>query len=316
MRPLLVFALAAASTACAQPQQDAAAPPETAPQETDRAAAAGLTAAQADTLMGYQSGAVVPTLPEGWQLTDFANETLDEGGLLFPSYTLSYRRTDGACFRLLTASDGLGDVLVMAPSHMSEATAPGVALYDPIPVGWTEPGDPDDGWDGEYLASEWAGTDGLVFHIDSDNIDSNDIDSDNTEGCAMISSDDARALLEGVRYLDPTDDAYAGLWAFSAVDPEADDPAPVHAADPEAAARATYAGDAATTRVESIQGGERRRVVLVTNEGLRDDAVRDERVRAAYVHAPDGWMPPYVVGRQVRCQAGHGHQEWGAEACM
>ena len=308
MRPLLVFALAVASAACAQPQQDAATPPVPAPQETDRAAAAGLTAAQADTLRGYESGAVVPTLPEGWQLTAFADETIDEGGLLFPAYVISYRRTDGACFRLLAASEGLGDVLVMEPGHTGEATVPGVALYEPIPVGWTEPGDPDDGVAGDYLylASEWAGTDGLVFHIDSDT----------NEGCTPVSFDDARALLEGMRYLDPADDASAGLWAFSAVDPEGDDPAPPHAADPEAAARAAYTGDAATTRVESIQGGERRRVVLVTNEGVRDSAVRDERVRAAYIHGLDGWMPPYVVGRQWRCQAGHGHPDWGAEACM
>ncbi len=307
MRPVLVFALAAAFVACAQPEPEAAVAPDAAPesQDEDRAAAAGLTAAQADTLRGYESGAVVPTLPEGWRLTGFTDGTLDEGGFFFPGYTLAYRRTDGACFSLVAASEGLGDVLMMEPPHTSEATAPGVAVYGPIPVGWTEPGDPADEWEGDYLASEWFGTDGLVFHIDSND----------GEGCTRISPDDARVLLEGMRYLDPADDAYAGLWAFTDAAPEADAPAPPQAADPETAARAAFAGDAATTRAESIQGGERRRVVLVTNEGLHDDSVRDERIRAAYVRGPEGWSPPYVVARQVRCQEGRGHQAWGAEAC-
>ncbi len=317
MRAPLVLALTLAACAADVPADPpAASAPEPTPAEASaaraddlaaRAAAAGLTLDQAQTLAAYGAGAAVPTLPEGWTLTDFLDETVEDGPIPYPGYSLRYRHADGACFTLSAASEGLGDVFVIEPPHVDEATAPGIALFGPIPVGWSAPDDPAGDWGPGRLSTEWFGNDGLFVLLNSAAED----------GCARVTADEARGLLAGLRYLDPADDAsLPGVWAWEEVMEEGADPDSRRAADPEAAARATFLADARATRVETIRPGERRRVVLVTHEGLMDDSVRDERVRVAYVRHPDGLWAPQYAGRQQRCQAGRGHADWSPEPCL
>lgn len=317
MRLPLVLALTLAACAADVPAETPASPAAEAPPAAEadaraddlaaRAAAAGLTLAQAQTLAGYGAGAVVPTLPEGWRLASFADESIDEGGFVYPGYVLRYRRADGACFGLMAASEGLGDVFVIEPPNQDEAAAPGIATFGPIPVGWSAPDGPEGDWGPGRLSTEWFGTDGLFVLLNSAAED----------GCAMVTAEEARGLLAGLRYLDPSDDAsLPGVWAWVDVMEEGTDPESRRAADPEAAARAAFPGEARTTRVETIRPGERRRVVLVTHEGLMDDSIRDERVRIAYVRDPDGLWTPQYAGRQQRCQPGRGHQDWSPELCL
>jgi hypothetical protein len=244
----------------------------------------------------------VPTLPEGWRLTGFTDETIDEGGVVYPAYVLRYRHADGACFDLMAASEGLGDVFVIEPPHLTEADAPGIALFGPIPVGWSAPDEPAGDWGPGRLDTEWFGTDGLFVRLGSGA----------EGGCAMLTPDDARGLLAGLRYLDPADDAsLPGVWAWAEVG-EAAHPA----GDPEAATRTAFAGEARATRVETIRPGAARRVVLITHEGLMDDSVRDERLRVAFALDMDGLWRAQYAGRQQRCQPGRGHTDWSAEPCL
>ena len=317
MRVLLALALTLAACAADVPAEaptgpaPEAPPPEEASTRADdlaaRAAAAGLTLAQAQALAAYGAGAVVPTLPDGWRLASFADESIDEGGFVYPGYVLRYRRGDGACFGLMAASEGLGDVFMIEPPNQDEATAPGIATFGPIPVGWSAPDAPEGDWGPGRLSTEWFGTDGLSVLLNSAAGD----------GCTMVTVEEARGLLAGLRYLDPADQAsLPGVWAWVDVMGEGGDYASARGADPEAAARAAFAGEARTTRVETIRPGERRRVVLVTHEGLMDDSVRDERVRVAYLRDPDGQWTPQYAGRQQRRQPGRGHADWSPEPCL
>lgn len=317
MRPLLLLlALAACAPASSDdaPGPDSTAAPPTAPAAATaddlaaRAAAAGLTLDQAQTLTAYGAGAAVPTLPAGWTLTEMVDETVTDGPVPWPGYTLRYRRTDGACFTLMAASEGLGDAFVIAPPHDGEAAATGIAVFGPVPLGWSEPDEPGGDWGPGRLSTEWFGADGLFFLLNSATED----------GCTMVTPDEARALLAGLRYLDPADDdTLPGLWAPMETMEEGGDPAALRGPDPEAMARTTFPSDARTTRVETLRPGADRRILLVTHEGLMDDSVQDERIRVVYVRDGfDGLWGPQYVGRQHRCRSGRGHEGWGVENCI
>jgi len=273
-----------------------------------RAAAAGLSPEQAQTLAEHRAGAVVPVMPAGWELTDFVDETVREGDVVWPAHSLVYRRDDGACFEVHAASEGLGDVLVLMPPHLDEATAPRIALYGPIPIGWSAPDEPESDWGAGRLNSEWFGTDGLFTHIAS-------VAGD---GCSMVSIEEARALISEFRYLDPADDnTLPGVWAPLESVEEGVDPAQFVGSDPEEIARRMFPGEeAARTHVATLRDGPRHRLVLIVHEGLMDDSIQDEHIRLAFWRGPGGeWFPSYVA-RQHRCRAGRGHTGWSTENCL
>jgi hypothetical protein len=95
------------------------------------------------------------------------------------------------------------------------------------------------------------------------------------------------------------------------------DPMQYAGPDPEAAAQAmSPAGDATSTRIETLRTGPTRRLVVVTHEGLMDDSIRDERVRITFMLNSDGeWFPLYFA-RQQRCREGRGHTDWGPDGCV
>jgi hypothetical protein len=257
---------------------------------------------QARGMAGHNAGAVVPTLPDGWRLDSFEDWTESFDGMTYPSWVLGYRHEDGSCFQLHSASEGLGDVFVLAPPHTSAASAPAIASNGAIPIGWSAPDDPPGDWGPGVLVTEWFGIDGLFFHLSSSPDD----------GCSPIDVDEARSLIAGLRYLDPADDeTLPGVWAAADMSPE-DLTATL---DPERHAAATFAGDASSTRVTTLRGGADRRTLLITQEGLMDDSVRDQRIRLTYSRAGDEWMPGFA-STQRRCHQGRGHQDWSAEPCV
>ncbi len=313
-----ILSLAFATIACAEPGAPPAAdkpiPTEgDAPAPADdvvaRGRAAGLSAAQAETLAGYGAGAVVPILPEDWTLSRFVDETIDEGpGAVYPGYSLHYARADDACFEIHAASEGIGDVFTLEPPHMAEATAPQLALHGPIPVGWSTTDEPESDWGAGRLNTEWFGTDGVFFHLAS-------VAGD---GCSSLPLSEAQDLISDLRYLDPADDAtLPGYWIPMEVMEEGGDLSAYTGSDAESIARTmSPAGDATSTRVETLRAGPTRRLVVVTHEGLMDDSIRDERVRISFMLNQDGqWFPLYVA-RQQRCHDGRGHTDWGPDACI
>lgn len=66
--------------------------------------------------------------------------------------------------------------------------------------------------------------------------------------------------------------------------------------------------------VELLSETAGRQVVLFTQVGLPDDAVRGQRYRLELVPAAAGWRLTWV-GRQVQCRSGRGHQDWGSAPC-
>jgi hypothetical protein len=315
---LVALLIAAVGVACTLPDTPSTSETTTgkpdkpaAPVQTDdvrtRALAAGLTPQQGEQLAAYRAGAVVPTPPDGWELVEFRDEPVDVLGVVYPGYTLDYRNRNGACFQFMAASEGLGDVFVIPPPHEDEADAPAIALFGPIPLGWSAPDEPSGDWGPGRVSTEWFGTDGLFFKLGSAAED----------GCGVISSPEAQDLLASLRYLDPADDdTLPGHWEYPDMMQNAVDPARLSGPDPEAAARTTYVGDAQSTRVETIRNGHDRRVVLVTHQGLMDDSIQDQRFRITYVRDSEGLWSPQYAGQQQRCRSGRGHQDWGPERCV
>ena len=316
MRLLLLTLVLAACTSDApeavtpDPAAETAAPPEATDDLAARAAAAGLSAAQAQQLVDLGVPVIVPALPEGWSLADFSAEAEEYDGFRYPYYRLAYRHAGGVCFAIEAASEGIGDVFLNEPPHSREAEVPGVATYGPVVLGWADEGEVDAEYDVPHVRSEWFGADGLAVSLGSDA----------AEGCLRVTPDEAAALLGGLRYLDPDDDALAlGPLAFvDLANPIVGDLA--SGPTPEAAATQVFAqpeGEgAAATAVEVLRRRPEHVVVLVTNTNLPDDSIRDERVRAVVRPGDDGAWLVTEAGRQVRCRDGRGHAEWGPEPCL
>ena len=72
--------------------------------------------------------------------------------------------------------------------------------------------------------------------------------------------------------------------------------------------------DAAEVQVEILSETSYEAVALVTALRLRDDSVRDERLRLTYAPYGDTWEL-VAAGRQVRCQPRRGVQEWHDGLC-
>ncbi|HYE97230.1 MAG TPA: hypothetical protein VD962_13590 [Rubricoccaceae bacterium] len=319
---LLLLALFAAACASGGPEPPARTPDDPGqqpagadrPAPTDeglreRARAAGLSDAQARQLVALDVAAVVPELPDGWTLTSLHTETIEESAIPYPSYTLAYRRADGACFSLDAASEGIGDVFFDEPPHSREVEVPGIATFGPAYVGWSGPGETAEGWETPRVQTEWFGADGVFYNLGT---------MDDTEGCRPISVEEATAILQGLRYLDPGDDrtALGPMMPMETME-EGANPDDFTGRTPDAAARRTFQqGDAREMEIATLRQTARRAVVLVTWLGLADDSIRDERVRVVYQRDGNGVWVPSMLGKQVRCHAGRGHQDWGAEPCV
>ncbi len=308
--PALLLACTLLLAACAAPAPPEGLPPgrsdgpPVAPR-ADRAAEAGLSADQARRLADLGVPIAVPTLPEGWTLTDFDAGVFEEGSFRYPHYTLHYRHTGGACFALDAASEGLGDVFITEPPHVREVDVPGLAAYGPALLGWAEEGE-----DGEArMQTEWFGADGLALGLVSRPDD----------GCRRLAPGDAASLLGGLRYLDPDDDVLAlgPMQWMDLSDPPIGEMG--NGPTPEATAAQAFAmteGEGRfVTTTETLRRRDAHAVVLVTNTNVPDDSIRDERVRVVLVPGDEGWLVT-EAGRQVRCREGRGHTDWGAAPCL
>ena len=312
LRPALLVLVAGCLSACASPEAPSATPvpapatPGRAPAPsaaTDRAAAAGLSPAQAAVLTDLGVPVAVPgRLPAGWRVASVdaqAGETPEGDGAATPEYTIRYAGPGGACFAVVGATEGLGDRLVIAPPEQRDVDAPGLATYGPVPLGWSDDG-ADADWGDRRAGTEWFGVDGVAYAVDSPADDE----------CDRAGIDDLVAVVGSMHMLDARDDGPTGIWAFGDVPGAA-------AASPEAAARAAAGPeeDAGRTTAEVLNRRERHAVVIVTRTGLADDSVRDERIRVATVREGRSWTVVDVV-RQVRCHEGRGHADWSADLCL
>jgi hypothetical protein len=262
---------------------------------TDRAAAAGLSDAQAAVLADLGVPVAVPgRLPAGWRV-----DGVDAQAGEYPEYTIRYAGPDGACFAVTAGTEGLGDRFVIAPPEQRDVDVPGLATYGPVPFGWSEADDAGD-WGPMRAGTEWFGTDGVAYAVDSPAGD----------GCERAAIADLTAVIGSMRMLDARDDGPTGVWALADVPGTA-------APSPEAAARNVAGPDeeGGRTTAEVLNARERHAVVIVTRTGLADDSVRDERLRVTTVREGRSWTVAFVV-RQVRCHEGRGHADWSAELCV
>ena len=190
----------------------------------------------------------------------------------------------------------------MAPPHQREVAVPGLATHGPVVLAWADAAgstDPD-GWPASRAATDWFGTDGVAYAVDSPARDD----------CRLADVDDLAAVVASMRPLDPRDDGPTGAWALAEV-------AGGDAPSPEAAARSLAGPDeeGSRTTTEVLHRRPRHAVVLVTSLNLADDSVRDQRLRVTAVRAGDAWSVVHAV-RQVRCQAGRGSTDWTADRCL
>jgi len=313
MRPLLA-ALVVLSACAGPPPADGPYGPDPYEPELEAAGLGGLTADQQATLRGLPFPVLVPGELGGFALERFA---ADSDGR-FGSYALGYRRADGACFEVSGANEGLG-----GPEYPLVSTA--VTIRD---LGRTvrvyEAGDDPRGtsaqvWGVGTIVSEFVDLEGAgILFL-----------SDTQGGCRPLPLEGAAEIVADLRLLPD------GPTSSVAPSPRPTEPAPP--TDPDALGRFAPADDllvdynAASTpevaaealarrydadevRVEPLAETSYEATVLVTALGLRDDSVRDERLRLTYAPYGPTWEL-VAAGRQTRCQPGRGHQGWSDGRC-
>ncbi|PAP75180.1 hypothetical protein [Rubrivirga marina] len=284
------------------------------PPPVEEAGLDGLTSDQRASLRGLPFPALVPGDVGAFALDRFA---ADSDGR-FGNYALGYRRADGACFEVSGANEGLG-----GPEYPIVSTA--VTIRD---LGRTirlyKAGDDPRGtsaqvWGVGTIVSEFVELDGAgILFL-----------SDTQGGCRPLSLEEAAEFVADLRRLPdgpassavssprsteptpPTDPAALGPFA-----PADDLLADYNAAStPEVAAEALARRyDADEVRIEALEETSYEATVLVTALGLRDDSVRDERLRLTYAPYGPTWEL-VAAGRQTRCQPGRGHQDWSDGRC-
>lgn len=316
--PALALLLAACTSApgpSAQP--DTAPSPEPAETAEARGAAVGLAAAQVEALRALGPPALVPRAMEGYTLEAVE---IDEAYRPAVSYTLRWRRADGACVEVLGTNDGIGGPdypIVSAEVAMTHLPgAPRARVYQAA-------ADPQatsaQNWGPETVVSdfvtvgeepEWM----AVWLLSSD-----------ANGCRPIGLEAAASVLASLRPLAPDarlamdgvmDGGALGAFADAddaLVDLQTDLPL---ITDPEADVAQALAGwEAQSVRTETVRQSDAAVHVLATLTGLMGDSVRDERLLLVFIPDLGGWQL-LSVGRQVRCHAGRGHQDWSADLCL
>ena len=295
-RPALAVLAAAALAACSGPR-DAVAPLPPVPE------VAGLSADQVVYLNELGVPVVVPGAVGAFRLVGLEAERRD-GSV---RYALDYRRDDGACFEV--SGDTGGGRLPDYPLVSREAVVRGLPDRPTVRV-FEAADDP-----GATSAQVWG-----VQTVVSDLIVAGETDalflSDTADGCRPVPLAEGVEIVSALRLLPP---------AAGGADRAADDfrPAPDvldgynAASTPEAAAEAIarrYEAD--EVDVEVLDRDDRDVVVLVTAYDLRDDSVRDERLRLLYRDNGVGTWELVDAGRQVRCHEGRGHPDWSPARCL
>ena len=315
-RRLLTAALAACSLLLAACASSTGGPPPDEP-DTDGGplTVGGLTAGQAGRLQALNVPVVVPGDPGDFALAVVEAERRDGGlGPGAVRYALEYRRADGACFEVSGGTDGFGGPDL--PLVVTEVTVDGlggrtVQVYQAA----DDPGATSaQVWGIETVVSEFIDLDGAAALFLSDT----------QGGCRPVSLDEGARIVSGLRLLSdgpprpepigripraselgafaPADDVLNGLNTASS---------------PEVAAQAIarrYEGDAGRATVDVLSETSYEAVALVTLLDLRDDSVRDERLRLTYTRVGEAWEL-VQAGRQVRCQPGRGSADWTDGAC-
>lgn len=67
-------------------------------------------------------------------------------------------------------------------------------------------------------------------------------------------------------------------------------------------------------QVEVVEETDNGALVLLTQTGLADDSVNGMRYRLEFVPEGNQWQLDWA-GRQVRCQAGRGSEDWSTDLC-
>lgn len=288
--PLLLLALVAA---CAVPPPGAPVGPPSSPPP------GGLTAEQAAALRGLGIPVLVPGDAGAFALDGF--EAVAQGGAA--DYRLRYRRADGACVEVTGTNDGIGGPDLPPVSTEARVADLGRAVRvhqaadDPAATSAQD-------WGVGTVISDFIDLDGAVAWVRSAA----------EAGCRPVSLAEGAAFVGGLVLL-PAGGG-AGLGAFAPADDVLE--GYTAASSPEAVADAVarrYDGEADRVETRVLAASALEATALVTALGLRDDSVRDERLRLTMVPVDGTWE---LVGaaRQVRCQDGRGHADWGPELCL
>ncbi|MDT0630357.1 hypothetical protein RQM47_04370 [Rubrivirga sp. S365] len=297
-RPLALVAALALAACSAPPQAEAPAVPEV----------AGLSSDQVLYLDELGIPVVVPGATGAFRLGGLEVER--RAGSV--RYALDYRRDDGACFEV--SGDTGGMRLPDYPLVSQEAIARGLPGRPTVRVfeAADDPGATSaQVWGVQTVVSEPIALDGVgVLFL-----------SDTADGCRPVSLVEAVEVVSALELL-PRVPGGASGGGSAAAGGDTYRPAPDvldgynAASTPEAAAEAIarrYETDAVEVEVVEVYDGEA--VVLVTAYDLRDDSVRDERLRLLYRDNGVGTWELVDAGRQVRCQARRGHADWGSPPC-
>ena len=293
MRLALVLAVVLAGCAAPRPADPLPPPP------------AGLSDGQVTQLLRLGQPVLIPEPPPGFRLAVFEVNQAPGGG----TYRLSYAHANGTCFEVSGTTDDLGGPdrpLVSREVRLARVPGqPAVRVYEAAD-------DP-----GATSAQVWG-----LNTIVSDEVAVGAMRvlflSDTVGGCSPVSLVEGAAIVAGLRPLGGD-----GFVAGPPSQAETYAPAPDVLArynsgsTPEVAARAIgdrYEADQVDIDLESEADGEA--VVVLTAFGLADDSVRDERLRLFYRDSGVGTWELVDVGRQVRCQAGRGHLDWGPGLCQ
>lgn len=293
--PALLALAAAVLAACAGPR-DAAPPSPPVPE------VAGLTADQVVYLNELGVPVVVPGAVGAFRLVGLEAERRDRS----VRYALDYRRDDGACFEV--SGDTGGGRLPDYPLVSRDAVVRGLPSRPTVRVFEAA----DDA--GATSAQVWG-----VRTVVSETVAVGETAalflSDTADGCRPVTLAEGVEIVSALELLPtaaPAADASGGFR-----------PAPDvldgynAASTPEAAAEAIARRyDADEVDVEVLDRDDREAVVLVTAYDLRDDSVRDERLRLRYRDNGAGTWELVDAGRQVRCYPGRGHEDWSGARCL
>jgi len=297
MRVLAAVLLLSLAGCAAPPAPSASDAPRPAPLLGD------LSADQAEALGALGVPVLVPGDPGLFRLDRFEAER----GAYGTFYLLAYRRADGVCVEVSGSDDGLGGPPL--PLVSTEARIADLGRTVRIYQAADDPGATSaQTWGPGTVVSENISLDGMVALV---------LSSDQN-GCRPVSLAEGAAFVSRLRLL-PASSGPASGAALGAFAPADDVLADYNAASsPEAAAQAVarrYADEADAVEVRVLEQTAYAATALVTATGLRDDSVRDERLRLTYSPAGGTWE---LVGaaRQVRCWPGRGHEDWGADRCL
>lgn len=303
---LVPLALALALSACSSPLFSPPAP-EADPSEPPPG---GLSRSQADQLRGLGLPVLVPGDPGDFRLTVFEVSQ----SVASASYRIDYQRADGACFQVSGSTEGpRGPGYPLVSTDVQIASVPGQPVVRVYQAADDPAATSAQVWGVRAVVSEYVSMDGMSVHLLSDTVD----------GCAPVSLEEGAAIVAGLRMIAAGPASGAVVSAESDLGPFA--PATDltdrynAASSPEVAAEAVaarYDGEADDVAISVLSETDTEAVVLVTVEGLRDDSVRDERLRLTYVRDGFGTWELVDAGRQVRCWPNRGHAAWGAEPCL